>query len=154
MAVLLERGGTRPAVRLTHDADLHLAVDGQRVDPASTHGEAIIFALTASPREVRFVSRAASPDVLGVARDPRVLGVALRQIVLRQGARFQTIKARDARLAKGFHTFEAENGWRWTDGNAVMPGSMLERLIGPTELVLHVGCTSTYPIGAEARSVA
>lgn len=150
---LLERGGIRPAVRLTQNPDLHLEVDGQRVDPASTHGEAVVFALTRSPREVRVVSRAASPDALGVARDPRVLGVALRQIVLRQGARFQTIQARDACLAKGFHAFEVEKGWRWTDGNAVMPGSMLERLIGPTELVLHVGCTSTYPIGAEANAV-
>ena len=82
-----------------------------------------------------------------------MLGVALRQIVLRQGARFQTIKARDMRLAKGFHAFETENGWRWTDGNALMPGSMMERLVGPMELVLHVGCTSAYPIGPEATSV-
>jgi hypothetical protein len=31
---------------------------------------------------------------------------------------------------------------------------MLERLVGPMELVLHVGSTSTYPIEAKARSVA
>jgi hypothetical protein len=142
----------RPPVPLTNDPDLHLAVDGRRVDAVSSHGGAVVFALTGSPREVRVVSGAASPDALGVARDPRVLGVALRQIVLRQGARFQTIKARDARLAKGFHSFEAENGWRWTDGDAVMPGSILERLVGPMELVLHVGSTSTYPIGAETIS--
>jgi hypothetical protein len=151
---LLERGGKRLGVPLTQDADLHLEIDGRRVDAASSHGQAVVFALTGSRREVRVVSRAASPDVLGVARDPRLLGVALRQIVLRQGARFQTIKARDARLAKGFHRFEAENGWRWTDGDAVMPGAMLERLVGPMELVLHVGCTSSYPIGADTRPVA
>ena len=68
----------------------------------STH----IFTLTGCPREVRIVSRSAAPDELGVARDPRVLGIALRQIVLRQGTRFHTIKAADTRLAEGFHAVE------------------------------------------------
>jgi hypothetical protein len=83
-----------------------------------------------------------------------VLGIALRQIVLRQGTRFHTIKASDARLAEGFHAFEPTNGWRWTSGDAVVPATLLARQIGPIELVLHVGCTSRYAIEADARSVA
>ena len=43
---LLERGGIRPVVPLTHDPDLHLEVDGQRVDAVSSHGDAVVFALT------------------------------------------------------------------------------------------------------------
>jgi hypothetical protein len=103
---------------------------------------------------VRIVSRAAAPDELGVARDPRVLGIALRRIVLRQGTHFHMIKASDARLAEGFHAFEAANGWRWTSGDAVVPAASFERQTGPIELVLHVGCTSRYAVEADARSAA
>jgi hypothetical protein len=151
---LMDRAGALPELPLTTDPDLHLVVDGRRVDAVSQHGEAHIFALATRPREVRIVSRSAAPDELGVARDPRVLGVALRQIVLRRGTRFHTIKAADARLAEGFHAFEATNGWRWTSGNAVVPATWSEWPTGPMELVLHVGCTRRYAVGAGARSAA
>ena len=39
----------------------------------------------ARPETVRIVSRGGAPQELGVARDPRVLGVALWRITLRQG---------------------------------------------------------------------
>ena len=151
---LMDRAGARPGLPLTTEPDLHLVVDGCRVDAVSQHGEAHIFALAGCPREVRIVSRAAAPDELGVARDPRVLGIALRRIVLRQGTHFHMIKASDARLAEGFHAFEATNGWRWTSGDAVVPATLFERQTGPIELVLHVGCTSRYAIEADARSAA
>ena len=151
---LMDRAGARPGLPLTTDPDLHLVVYGCRVDAVSQHGEAHIFALAGCPREVRIVSRSAAPDELGVARDPRVLGIALRQIVLRQGTRFHTIKASDARLAEGFHRFEATNGWRWTSGDAVVPATLFELRTGPIELVLHVGCTSRYAVEADARSAA
>jgi hypothetical protein len=146
---LLDRAGPRPRVPTTDDPDLHLLVDGQRVDAISRHGEAYVFALCASPEEVRIVSRAAAPDQLGVARDPRVLGAALRQIALRNGTRFRVIKAADERLAEGFHAFEPQAGLRWTNGDAVLPMMMFHGLPGPMELVLHVGCTSTYLPEAE-----
>ena len=151
---LMDRAGAGPRLPLTTDPDLHLVVDGGRVDAASQHGEAHIFALGTRPREVRIVSRSAAPDELGVARDPRVLGVALRQIVLRRGTRFHTIKAADARLAEGFHAFEATNGWRWTSGDAVVPATWFEWQPGPIELLLHVGCTSRYAVEADVRSAA
>ena len=151
---LMDRAGARPGLPLTTDPDLHLVVDGCRVDAVSQHGEAHIFALAGCPGEVRIVSRSAAPDELGVARDPRVLGIALRQLVLRQGTWFHMINAADARLAEGFHAFEATNGWRWTSGDAVAPATLFERQTGPIELVLHVGCTSRYAVEADARSAA
>lgn len=151
---LMDRAGARPGLPLTTDPDLHLVVDGCRIDAVSQHSEAHIFALATCPREVRIVSRCAAPDELGVARDPRVLGIALRQIVLRRGTRFHSIKAADARLAEGFHAFEATKRWRWTNGDAVVPATLFDRQTGPIELVLHVGCTSRYAIEADARSVA
>jgi hypothetical protein len=71
------------------------------------------------------VSRAAEPAKLGMARDLRLLGVALRRIIIRQGTRFRVIEADDARLTHGFHVFEDSNGFRWTNGNAALPLKVL-----------------------------
>ena len=77
-------------------------------------------------------------------RDPRVLGVAIRRMAVRQGARFQVLEAADPALAEGFHEFEPRNGFRWTDGNSELPAALFEGFDGPMELVLHVGGTTHY----------
>jgi hypothetical protein len=41
-------------------------------------------------------------------RDPRSLGVALRQTMVSQGKRVRIIEAEDALLTEGFHGFEQE----------------------------------------------
>src|SRR5579864_4169474 len=64
---------------------------------------------------VRIVSRAAAHQELGLARDPRVLGVAIRWVAIAQGARCKIIGADSELLDVGFHCFEAHNGFRWTD---------------------------------------
>ena len=143
---LMERTGARPGFALTDDPDLHLLVDGARVDARHRHGTAYIFALAACPHTVRIVSRAAAPAELGVARDPRVLGVAVRQIALRQGTRFHIVEAADGALADGFHPFEPADGLRWTDGDAALPAALFEGYDGPMELVLHIGGTTRYPL--------
>jgi len=145
----LDRAGPRPGVTLTEDPDLHVLVGGERVDAASRHGAAHIFRLPAERRCVRVVSRAGAPAELGLARDPRVLGVAMRRIALRQGARFRLIEAADPALADGFHAFEPDNGLRWTDGDAGLPMALFEGFGGPMELVLHMGCTARYPLFGE-----
>jgi hypothetical protein len=141
---LLDRAGPRPGLPVTNDADLHLLVDGYRLDPAERVGEAYVFRLSALPSELRIASRAAAPDELGLARDPRLLGVALRQIKLWQGRHVRVIEADDTRLSQGFHAFEAGSGLRWTDGNALLPASLFEGVVGPCELELRVGCTTRY----------
>ena len=105
---LLDRAGPRPGLPLTEDADLHLLVDGRRLDAASRHGETQVFRLPARARDGARRLAAGAPQELGVARDPRVLGVALRRIMLRQGPRLRMIEAEDATLAEGFHGYEAE----------------------------------------------
>jgi len=158
---LLDRAGPRPGLPLTQDADLHLLVDGQRLDAVARHGEAHVFALPRAPvqgppGQVRIVSRAAAPAELGLARDPRVLGVALRSIALYHGGRLQLIGSSDERLAHGFHLFEACNGLRWTSGDAIIPPALFQGLVGPIELVLHIGATTRYSLFEEtaARTVA
>jgi hypothetical protein len=146
---LLDRAGPRPGVPMTDDPDLHLLVDGDRVEAASRLG-AHIFHLPSRPSLVRIVSRAGAPAELGLARDPRLLGIAVQRIALRQGTRFRVIEAADALLEEGFHAFESDNGLRWTDGDAGVPPVLFDGFYGPTELVLHVGCTTQYVLLGEA----
>jgi T5SS/PEP-CTERM-associated repeat protein len=56
---LLERSGPRPGLPLTDDADVHLVVDGVRLDGARS-GDRCVFRLGGVPASVRLVSRAAS----------------------------------------------------------------------------------------------
>ena len=143
---LLDRAGPRPRVPLSDDPDLHVLIDGWRLDAMARYGTAFVFRLPALARSVRIVSRAAAPAEFSLARDPRVLGVALSGIVLRQGSWFRAIEVADPVLTEGFHGFEPDNGLRWTDGDAALPASMLDGPDGPKELVLHVGATTSYPI--------
>lgn len=151
---LLDRASAGKPPPLTGDADVHLVVDGRRLDAAERVGEAHIFHLRAVPLELRVVSRAAAPAELGLARDPRVLGVALRYLVARQGTRFRMIEARDARWTDGFHAFEADNGFRWTDGDAAIPAELYAGFKAPLEVILRVGATTSYRADAAVQRVA
>ncbi len=141
---LLERAAPASSLPLTTDPDLHLLADGLRVDAAERVGDALIFALPRSPSDIRIVSRAAAPQELGLSRDPRCLGVALRRIEVRRGLRARVIDAADERLTKGFHAFEADNAFRWTDGEAVLPKALLGAWPGPLELWLHCAAAACY----------
>jgi hypothetical protein len=70
--------------------------------------------------------------------------VALRRIDIRRGRRVRVIGAEDSRLTQGFHAFEADNGFRWTDGDAVLPRALLGAPFGPLELWLHCAGTACY----------
>lgn len=151
---LLDRAGSRPGLPLTDEPDLHLLVDGQRLDVAKQHGDVHLFRLRARPESVRIVSRAAAPQELGLARDPRVLGVALRRIMLSQGRRLTLIEADDTLLADGFHAFEPDNGFRWTGGDAALPAALFGDFPGAVEIELHVACTTSYVAVGKGRQVA
>lgn len=141
---LLDRAGPRPGLPLTHDPDLHLIVGSKRVDAVMRKNGVYIFNIDGQPSEARVVSRAASPQELGVARDPRILGVAVRQICTRQGTRFDIIEPNDPTLVDGFHAFEPDNGLRWTDGDASLPIDRINRFSGARQLVLHLGGQTHY----------
>jgi hypothetical protein len=151
---LLDRAGLRPGVPLTDDPDLHLLVDGQRVDGKARSGGVYAFHLPRRPSSVHIISRAGSPDELGIARDPRLLGVALRQAVVWRGPQMRLMEASDPALAHGFHQFEETNGLRWTDGDALLSATLFDGIDGACDVELHVGCTTWYPLFAEERSIA
>jgi antigen 43 len=141
---LLKRAAPHRSLPLTDEPDLHLLVDGQRVDPAAKAGGASRFELRDTPESVRIVSRAAAPQELGLARDPRSLGVAVRRIVVRCGFRSIEMTAEDPLLTSGFHAYETDNAFRWTDGDAELPGPLFAGLSGPMTVILHCGGSTWY----------
>lgn len=102
------------------------------------------FRLQRRPRTVRLVSRAAAPQELGLARDPRVLGVAIRQLRLWQGRSLRVMEAADTGLAAGFHRFETAGGIRWTDGDAAVSMELFDGFDGAMDLHVVIGATARY----------
>jgi hypothetical protein len=151
---LLERAGPRPGVPLTSDPNLHLVVDGRRVDARSARDGVHVFELQGRPELVRIVSRAAAPQEFGLARDPRMLGVAVRRLALCHGVNLRLIEAEDTALSQGFHGFEPENGFRWTNGDAVVPGALFSRMGGLAELEVHLGGVAQYVADADEAMAA
>src|SRR3984885_13536398 len=122
--------------------DLHLLVDGKRIDAIRRSDSEYAFRLTATPRHVRIRSRAAVPQEVGVERDERALGVALRRIVLAQPLRQRAIDAEDTSLTDGFHSFEGGHAFRWTNGDAAIPAELFAGAHGPCMLMLQLGATA------------
>ena len=141
---LLDRCGNTTRRPLTDHPYPHLLVDGVRLDPAEQSREHCVFRLCGPLPALSLYSRAAAPQELGLARDPRRLGVAVHRIVVRRGASFSVIESDNPLLAEGFHAFEPDTGIRWTDGQATLPAALFAGLAGPLELILLLGGTTRY----------
>jgi hypothetical protein len=142
---LLDRAGPRDLPPLTEDPDLHLLIDGARVDPEYRRGSQYGFRLPSSSKSVVIASRVGVPSELGIDRDPRSLGVALRRVAVRQGAKFMLLDADDDRLTVGFHAYEADCHLRWTDGRGELPAAAFARFDTGAEVMLHLGAATQYP---------
>jgi hypothetical protein len=73
------------------------------------------------------------------------LGVALRRVTVRQGARFMLLDADDERLTVGFHEYEADGHLRWTDGHAELPAEAFARFDKGAQVTLYLGGATQYP---------
>jgi hypothetical protein len=141
---LLERAGPRTGLPLTDEADLHLLVDGERIDPLEQWDAMFVFRLWGKPRSVRIRSRAAVPQELGLSRDPRCLGVAVRRLVLAQARRQRAVNAEAPSLTDGYHAFEAVGSIRWTDGDAAVPTELFAGMSGSGMLMVQLGGATQY----------
>jgi hypothetical protein len=149
---LLDRAGPRSLPPMTDDPDVHLIVDGKRVDPVGRKDQVLVFHLSGQPETVLIASREGVPSELGIARDPRSLGVALRCIAVRQGSKFEAIFAWDTRLTDGFHPYETDGDIRWTDGYARLPATAFARFQGEVEVVLTLAGATQYPLIGDDRA--
>ncbi|HEY1412840.1 MAG TPA: Hint domain-containing protein, partial [Rhodopila sp.] len=149
---LLDRAGARPSPPTTDDPDVHLLIDGVRLDAHRRLGAMLVFHLRHRPRNLRIVSRHAVPAELGLSRDPRRLGVAIRQVVLTRGPRMAIVDAYDDRLTQGFHDYEPDEGIRWTSGDATLPHEAFAGFAENTMLELHLGGATTYRLLPEAAA--
>jgi hypothetical protein len=66
----------------------------------------------------------------------------------------RTVEAEDARLADGFHPFEACDGIRWTNGDAEVPPCLFDGFGGDLELSLRLGPQTRYPMDVPMQTVA
>jgi hypothetical protein len=154
MATSSESRGSQAPIPLTEDPDLHLYVDGTRVDAGSQSGNAYVFPITGGVKVVRIRSRAAIPCEIGLSRDFRQLGVALSRIVVRQGTWFRQIDLKGLDLPNGFHAYEPDDCIRWTDGDAGVPMPLLNNPGCDWELILHVGGSTSYLDDGERQNAA
>ena len=148
---LRDRAGPRDLPPMTSDPDLHLIVDGQRLDPVAQTADSRTFRLRGKPSTVILASRGAVPAEFGFARDPRSLGVALRRVTLEQYPRSALIEADNERLTTGFHDYEAAEHIRWTNGYAELPIEAFARFPTGLDLTVHLGGTTQYPDFGEQR---
>ena len=121
---LAELAGPGPAIELTDDPDLHLLVDGVRVDASEVRDCCHAFDIDAAGAALRIASRADAPAELGLSHEQRRLGVAVQRIVLRAPGLTIELDAASPSLRQGFHGYEADDGLRWTDGDAALPPAL------------------------------
>jgi hypothetical protein len=119
----------------TDERDLHLLVDGRRLDPVIEAGVAC-FAFPAGAMAAQLCSRTFSPAWTGEGQDRRELGMCLRSLHIGDGGSSGREVSLDA--LGGFHPEEAEGGhaWRWTDGALELPAALWSACDGLVILTL------------------
>jgi hypothetical protein len=125
-----------------------------RIDPKTVSADSMTFHIPAMPSELRIVSRDGIPAELGLSRDPRALGVALRRMELYRGPYAAVVMADDPRLTNGFHGYEPGDALRWTNGDATVPAETVTSCgRGALKLVLFLGGATRY-LDIQTRPVA
>jgi Hint domain len=136
----------------SHDAGLHLVVDGEVLHPLS-EGGAAVFLFPADARDVRLKSNTFVPALVG-GLDPRSLGVSLTGLVF-SGSRGEprAVPLDDERLQDGFHAEEAKSAspWRWTKGELVLGPDFWEGLSGHVALLVTYNNNVTHQWLAPAK---
>ncbi|QGP80161.1 hypothetical protein GL174_04830 [Sphingobium sp. CAP-1] len=94
------------------DMDLHLVVDGRRVDGDKDHNLAR-FIFPASAREVRLLSHCFTPAHMVMDGDARALGVCLTGMTLSDGFHAERAVALTEPLFDGQHDLEQDGAWKW-----------------------------------------
>ncbi len=137
-ARLFERAGGRVEAGVTTDADLHLLVDGTRLDPAATDGGVYRFAVPRPPTgSLRLCSRSGVPSLLGWNRSDHCrLGVAIERIVLDCAGIEIPFEHDEPQLREG-GCYPTHEGVAWTDGEFELPARFYRSLRCAFTLTVH-----------------
>ncbi len=148
-AELVDRAGGPLQAETTDDPDLHLIVDGLRIDPVTVTEGVYTFALEQRPSSLRLRSRSLSPAVLGRKRDARRLGVSITHLVLTQAGVSTEIAYDTDLFTEGCH--RPENGFRWTDGDLAFSPRLLAQTEGEVTLEVHLKHRLQYLVSPAAH---
>ena len=129
-------GQLAPVQETTTDPALAIVANGRTLQPLVAENGHYQFMLPSGVKEVRIVSRTASPgDAKPWMEDRRRLGVYVERIMLRDENDVQEVPLDHPSLSQSWWAVEGDgqNLRRWTGGAAVVP---LPDLIGPAVLEL------------------
>jgi hypothetical protein len=117
--------------------DLHLVVDGRRIDPVLRNLTAR-FLMPAGAGDGWLVSNTARPCDVGDGDDARHLGVCLTRLAIDDGFDERSVIAfDDPLLGDGLHDVE-ESCRRWTAGRARLPAALWNRVQGEFFLLFEI----------------
>ncbi len=136
-----------PTPTMIANPDLHIMVDGKRLQPTSDRNSRYVFMVPAGAKSVMLHSRFCIPAdrMIPSQRDTRRLGVRVDWLAIRSSTAETILPADHPDLLEGWNDVERDGAamWRWTDGAATIPWQSIEGAA-----VLTVCCTpvSHYPL--------
>jgi hypothetical protein len=143
----LALGFQPPKVDAVEDADVHLMVDGRRIEAVSDRDARYVFAVPAGAKSVVLASRSAIPaDKMDpMVRDSRRIGLRVLWAAIRAGEQETVLSADHPALQNGWHAVEmhGSTAWRWTNGAATIPWDNIE---GSALLTVRCDPFGWYPV--------
>ena len=139
-----------PTPTMIANPDLHIMVDGKRVQPTSDRNSRHVFMVPAGARSITLNSRFCIPadKMVPGQRDTRRLGVRVDWMAIRSSTSETILPADHPGLRQGWNDVERDGTamWRWTDGAATIPWQSIQ-----AAAVLTVCCTPVnhYPLHDE-----
>jgi len=151
-ALLAERA-EKLGLATTGEDDLYLWVDGIAVRPELREDDRVCFAVPPDARQVRIVSRSVVPaDIDPANGDRRRLGICFSAMTLRDDSFTLNLAPDYAGFTTGFN--DAEEGRRWTQGDAPLPEDLTAAM--PDGFILELKVIDSglhYPTPTQAEVI-
>ena len=151
LAPVLGFGDARAA--FTTDADVHLIVNGARLDPTQCDASSWVFDVPTGAVGVKLMSRATVPALSGLNTDKRRLGICIDRLVIIDGGITMTMDPGHPALGAGMHAPEGPQTGRWTNGLCKLPDLIFAGYGSDTTLRLTVhGTTIARFLDADSQA--
>ena len=144
-----------PKAEAVEDPDLHLVVDGRRIEAVSDREARFVFAVPAGAKSVVLASRASIPadQMTPLVRDTRRIGVRILSAVIEADGNQTILPADHPGFQQGWHDVDTHGSvpWRWTNGAGTIPW---ENINGVATLTVHCYPSGWYPVEQTAALAA